>query len=271
MTLLLAEVLPKFLKPIKFTSFTRQLQLWGFKRITKAPDHGAYYHQLFLRGKGHLLKRMHVTKVKGSGKKLTSNPQQEPDFYSLSRLRPLPDTTQNLSAAAAAFDNSAAMRNAMAAAAGGSGSPTSSAAAAAAARNAAYMQQAGMFLPSHHHAAAFPYMNPLMIPGMASLDPAMAQTQLAQMMLAQQALVHAQSNAHLTGNFAGGMMPNMTKSEEQDQVTNSAEDQAAMDMEAVIDSSTKGAPEMDDEGEVVIKGEPPEEPTADEFLEASEV
>lgn len=38
-------VLPKFIKKIQYTSFTRQLQLWGFRRIN-APrtDDGAYFH-----------------------------------------------------------------------------------------------------------------------------------------------------------------------------------------------------------------------------------
>ena len=31
-----------------FPSFTRQLNLWGFKRITQGKDAGAYYHELFL-------------------------------------------------------------------------------------------------------------------------------------------------------------------------------------------------------------------------------
>lgn len=36
------DVLPRFFKQTKYLSFTRQLNLWGFKRITKGLDGGAY-------------------------------------------------------------------------------------------------------------------------------------------------------------------------------------------------------------------------------------
>ena len=42
----LEDILLKFSKPIKWSSFTRQLQLWGFKRIHSGRDDGAYYHML---------------------------------------------------------------------------------------------------------------------------------------------------------------------------------------------------------------------------------
>lgn len=35
-------VLPRFFKQSKWTSFIRQLNLWGFKRLTHGPDAGAY-------------------------------------------------------------------------------------------------------------------------------------------------------------------------------------------------------------------------------------
>ena len=84
------EVLPRFFKQSKFMSFTRQLNLWGFKRITKGRDAGAYYHQLFLRGRPRLCMRMRRQKIKGTGIKLTPNPETEPDFYKISEAAPLP-------------------------------------------------------------------------------------------------------------------------------------------------------------------------------------
>ena len=33
----------------KYKSFIRSLNLWGFKRITRGPDAGSYYHQVCLR------------------------------------------------------------------------------------------------------------------------------------------------------------------------------------------------------------------------------
>lgn len=75
------NVLPRFFKQTKFLSFTRQLNLWGFKRITRGVDAGAYYHELFLRGRPYLAMRMRRQKIKGTGMKLTPNPDGEPDFY----------------------------------------------------------------------------------------------------------------------------------------------------------------------------------------------
>ena len=76
-----SQVLPRFFKQTKFLSFTRQLNLWGFKRITRGKDQGAYYHEIFLRGRPHLAMRMKRQKIKGTGMKLTPDPDREPDFY----------------------------------------------------------------------------------------------------------------------------------------------------------------------------------------------
>ena len=84
------NVLPRFFKQTKFMSFTRQLNLWGFKRITKGDDSGAYYHELFLRGRSRLAMLMRRQKIKGTGIKLTPNPDTEPNFYKISEKRPLP-------------------------------------------------------------------------------------------------------------------------------------------------------------------------------------
>jgi hypothetical protein len=53
-----ANVLPKFFKATKFTSFTRKLNRWGFTRVTRGPEMGSYYHKLFLRDDPSLCLRM---------------------------------------------------------------------------------------------------------------------------------------------------------------------------------------------------------------------
>jgi hypothetical protein len=83
------EVLPKFFKQSKFMSFTRQLNLWGFKRLTRGMDNGAYYHPLFLRGRPLLCSKMKRQKVKVTSNHPSSLPIVEPNFYDTSRFRSL--------------------------------------------------------------------------------------------------------------------------------------------------------------------------------------
>jgi len=103
------EVLPRFFKQSKFMSFTRQLNLWGFKRITKGTDARAYYHELFLRGKPKLCMMMRRQKIKGTGIKLTPNPDTEPNFYKISKDKPLPPPTKKKQHSLPFFENYSAM------------------------------------------------------------------------------------------------------------------------------------------------------------------
>jgi hypothetical protein len=74
-------VMSAYFTHTKITSFQRQLNLYGFKRITKGPDRGSYYHELFLRGMPKLCTRMRRQKVKGTGTKPLPDPENEPNFY----------------------------------------------------------------------------------------------------------------------------------------------------------------------------------------------
>jgi hypothetical protein len=77
------HIMPHYFRQTKLTSFQRQLNLYGFARLTRGNDSGAYYHELFLRGKTFLCKTMVRTKVKGTKFKAASSPDEEPDFYSM--------------------------------------------------------------------------------------------------------------------------------------------------------------------------------------------
>jgi hypothetical protein len=57
------EVLPKFFKQSKFTSFTRKLNRWGFIRITRGPQTGSYFHKLFHRDQPELCLQMRCQNV----------------------------------------------------------------------------------------------------------------------------------------------------------------------------------------------------------------
>jgi len=76
-------ILPQFFKQGKYTSFQRQLNIYGFKRITRGADQGSYYHELFLRGRKYLSYGIERVSVKGSGARMASNPASEPDFYKM--------------------------------------------------------------------------------------------------------------------------------------------------------------------------------------------
>lgn len=83
-------VLPQYFVMTKKSSFLRQLNLYGFQRISAGPDKGTYYHELFLRGVRFLCRRMSRNKINGNRVRAAGNPDQEPNFYI---MRPLTATT----------------------------------------------------------------------------------------------------------------------------------------------------------------------------------
>ncbi len=77
------KIIPRYFNQTKITSFHRQLNLYGFLRISQGRDKGAYYHELFLRGKHFISNKMFRQKVKGCRVKRLPSPEAEPDFYSM--------------------------------------------------------------------------------------------------------------------------------------------------------------------------------------------
>mmetsp|Transcript_35147 Transcript_35147/g.81270 ORF Transcript_35147/g.81270 Transcript_35147/m.81270 type:complete len:370 (-) Transcript_35147:583-1692(-) len=78
------KVAPQYFNQGKFGSFSRQVNRWGFRRITHGIDRNAYYHEYFLRGLPQLCK-----KIKRPGPSKTSlAANNDPDFYSDSISNP---------------------------------------------------------------------------------------------------------------------------------------------------------------------------------------
>jgi len=74
----------------KKSSFLRQLNLYGFHRLSAGPDQGAYYHALFLRSKKFLCKRISRQKINGNRIRSAGNPEEEPPLTSYPSLPPIP-------------------------------------------------------------------------------------------------------------------------------------------------------------------------------------
>lgn len=83
------DIMAGYFRQSKLTSFQRQLNLYGFRRITQGADAGAYYHELFLRGRPKLCMRMTRQKVKGTGHKQPTDVASEPNLYALPALEML--------------------------------------------------------------------------------------------------------------------------------------------------------------------------------------
>jgi len=94
-----STMLPQWFRQSQYPSFQRQLNLYGFQRLSAGQDRGAYYHEYFLRGRPHLTHKITRSKVKGSGGRKSSNPEAEPCLYAYPWM-PETSTTTELSSLA---------------------------------------------------------------------------------------------------------------------------------------------------------------------------
>lgn len=76
----LGGILRKYFLQSKLTSFQRQLNIYGFKRISTGPDKQAYYHELFLRQRPQLAYRI-VRFVRKGTRRQPAAPHREPNLY----------------------------------------------------------------------------------------------------------------------------------------------------------------------------------------------
>jgi hypothetical protein len=62
-------IMPRYFKKIKFKSFRRQINMWGFERIKGGAGMGGYRHSSFIRGMPSFCRKMKRVKIKGTGKR----------------------------------------------------------------------------------------------------------------------------------------------------------------------------------------------------------
>jgi len=83
-----SSVLPKYFRTKKFSSFQRNLNLYGFTKVRRGPDTDMYAHQSFIRGKPELL--LNLRKCSSATRRkmsVSSNSSESCDSASSSSMR----------------------------------------------------------------------------------------------------------------------------------------------------------------------------------------
>lgn len=83
------NIMPVIFNQTKSSSFQRQLNIYGFHRISHGLDKGGYWHEYFLRGKPELLEKVERIKIKGTKVRAATNPDSEPNFYMMTTMPPV--------------------------------------------------------------------------------------------------------------------------------------------------------------------------------------
>jgi hypothetical protein len=80
MDLFVKDIIPTYFKQSKYKSFQRQLYFYNFKRISRGPDIGSYYHPMFVRG--NKTRCLSMTPKKNSSKNDNITTDQEKEHIS---------------------------------------------------------------------------------------------------------------------------------------------------------------------------------------------
>jgi len=82
-------ILPKYFRgQKKWSSFSRQTNIYGFARVASGPDAGSYYHELFLKSRRDLTDYMRrVGKPHGADRRTFKLAEgNDPDFYAMKNI-----------------------------------------------------------------------------------------------------------------------------------------------------------------------------------------
>ena len=71
------EIVPLYFRQSRLSSFKRQLNLYGFELINTGPSRGGYFHELFVKDRPELCRRMRRVAVKVSNGKTEKDDDAE--------------------------------------------------------------------------------------------------------------------------------------------------------------------------------------------------
>jgi HSF-type DNA-binding len=81
-----ADIMSRYFHQTRYTSFQRQLALYGFLRIRTGKDRGAYYHKQFKRGKKSVCIDIQRIPIKGAMAQHLTKLRVDPNFYAFNSV-----------------------------------------------------------------------------------------------------------------------------------------------------------------------------------------
>jgi len=80
------EIVPKYFRQSRLSSFKRQLNLYGFELINTGSARGGYYHDMFIKDRPELCRKMRRVAVKLQASKHQDGNQKNDDFYNVHKV-----------------------------------------------------------------------------------------------------------------------------------------------------------------------------------------